>query len=612
MNQEQRNALRSAVQGMRRGLEADLGQQLSATYGVLADGTVYDLDKLPNLRGDTEQLDKRELMLSALRDYAARRTANNAKSPREIQPQDREDYLRAHAFTLLNRFAGLRLLEARGHLLNVLKGGKDARGFRLFTMLAKPVLPPGDDGYGLYLDLQLAEVAATVPALRDRSGKFDVLRPSEGAVLELIGLMDRLDDSIWQQDETLGWIYQYFTPEERRREARKASSAPRNSDELAFRNQFFTPEYVVRFLTENTLGRLWLEMTAGQTRLAQGWDYLVRSAEKDAAAGRTPTRTLKDPREFRVIDPACGSGHFLLYSFEVLHGIYHEAYEHSEWGRGLRADYPDPDEFARRAPELIVERNLFGVDIDARVVQVTQIALYLKAKRLHKDAEPKRGNIVHAQQLPGTKEQFGAFADELFKTSERRHSLVSAFKLVYDDFLHADELGILLKTEERIETIAKHDPLFNQTGLLAEVEQGLDAYVAEATDDAKLAELMFGDASRQAVELLGLMALEYDVVLMNPPFGDAALDSKRVFEKLYPKTKNDVYAAFVERGLDLLYPGGRLGAITSRTGFFLKTYTRWREDVLLGMGHLDVVADLGYGVLDKAMVETAAYVVERK
>jgi 23S rRNA G2445 N2-methylase RlmL len=127
-----------------------------------------------------------------------------------------------------------------------------------------------------------------------------------------------------------------------------------------------------------------------------------------------------------------------------------------------------------------------------------------------------------------------------------------------------------------------------------------------------VAELMFGDASRQAVELLGLMALEYDVVLMNPPFGAAALDSKKTFEKLYPKTKNDLYAAFVERGLDLLYPGGRLGAITSRTGFFLKTFTKWREDILLGMGHLDVVADLGYGVLDKAMVETAAYVVERR
>lgn len=559
------------------------------------------------MRGDVERLDKREIILSALRDYAARRAANIAKAPREIQPEDREDYLRAHAFTLLNRFAGLRLLEARGYLLNVLKGGKNAQGFKFFTMLAKPVLPPGEDGYGLYLDLQLAEIAATVPALRDRSGKFDVLRPSEEAALNLIGVMDDLEDAIWKQDETLGWIYQYFTPEERRREARKASSAPRSSDELAFRNQFFTPEYVVRFLTQNTLGRLWYEMTAGQTRLVENWDYFLRSQEDEVSP-----RERKDPREFRVIDPACGSGHFLLYSFELLHGIYHEAYGHSEWGRGLRADYPDAEGFARRVPELIVEHNLYGVDIDARVVQVTQVALYLKAKRLHSTAEPRRGNIVHAQQLPGVKEEFDAFAEELFRTSGRRHSLVSAFKVVYDDFLHADELGILLKTDERVEDIAKHDPIFNQEGLLAEVKQGLDAYVAEATDEAKVAELMFGDASRQAVELLGLMALEYDVVLMNPPFGAAALDSKKTFEKLYPKTKNDLYAAFVERGLDLLYPGGRLGAITSRTGFFLKTFTKWREDILLGMGHLDVVADLGYGVLDKAMVETAAYVVERK
>lgn len=603
MNQDQRNDLRNAVQQMRQLLEDDLGRQLSATYGIRDDGTVFDLDKLPHLRGDSERLDKREMMLGAIRDYAARRAAHSAKADPAITASDREDYLRAHAFTLLNRFAGLRLLEARGYLTNVLQGGKAAQGFKFFTALAKPTLPLGEDGYARYVDLMLEEVATTIPALRERSGKFDTLRASEGAVLELIGEMDALPDDIWRSDETLGWIFQYFTPEERRKKARKASAAPRNSDELAFRNQFFTPDYVVRFLVQNTLGRLWLEMYP-ETALKEKWAYLVEE-------GLEP-RDYKDPREFRVIDPACGSGHFLLYSFEVLHDIYHEVYAHPERGHELREKYPDPEDFARHVPEVIIANNLYGVDIDRRVVQVTQVALYLKAKRLHKDAEPTLGNIVFAQQLPGSDEDFERFVDAAITDAEEQPWVKSALKAIHSDFLHADELGIMLKTDERLDDIFKQGPLFDLTYLLTRTEKALDRYIDEASSDAEVLALMFGNESRQALKLLELMRYRYDVVLMNPPFGAAAQNSKSAFGKLYPKTKNDLYAAFVERGLDLLHPRGRLGAITSRTGFFLKTYKKWREEVLLGMGHLAVVADLGYGVLDKAMVEVAAYVVERK
>jgi hypothetical protein len=97
------------------------------------------------------------------------------------------------------------------------------------------------------------------------------------------------------------------------------------------------------------------------------------------------------------------------------------------------------------------------------------------------------------------------------------------------------------------------------------------------------------------------------VVLMNPPFGEASKPSKGYIEKSYPRTKNDVYAAFVERGLQLLHSSGMLGAITSRTGFFLSSFQKWREEILLQEAKPTVFADLGYGVLDTAMVETAAY-----
>ena len=103
----------------------------------------------------------------------------------------------------------------------------------------------------------------------------------------------------------------------------------------------------------------------------------------------------------------------------------------------------------------------------------------------------------------------------------------------------------------------------------------------------------------------------FDVVLMNPPFGASSVKAKDYIKRTWPRTKNDLYAAFVERGLDLLVPRGKLGAITSRTGFFLTSFRKWREEILLKEAEPIVVADLGYGVLD-AMVETAAYCLEAK
>jgi len=102
------------------------------------------------------------------------------------------------------------------------------------------------------------------------------------------------------------------------------------------------------------------------------------------------------------------------------------------------------------------------------------------------------------------------------------------------------------------------------------------------------------------------------VVLMNPPFGAASLAAKKEFESAYPRTKNDVYAAFVERGIELLHPTGYLGAITSRTGFFLSSFQKWREEILLKEAPPIVFADLGQGVLDSAMVEVAAYCLRKE
>jgi Eco57I restriction-modification methylase len=135
----------------------------------------------------------------------------------------------------------------------------------------------------------------------------------------------------------------------------------------------------------------------------------------------------------------------------------------------------------------------------------------------------------------------------------------------------------------------------------------LELYAREAGD---VGWRMFAEDTARGFAFIDLCRKKFDVVLMNPPFGEASKPSKSYIEKAYPRTKNDIYAAFVERGLHWLRWRGMLGAITSRTGFFLTSFQKWREDILLNEARPIVLADLGQGVLDTAMVETAAYCLE--
>ena len=142
------------------------------------------------------------------------------------------------------------------------------------------------------------------------------------------------------------------------------------------------------------------------------------------------------------------------------------------------------------------------------------------------------------------------------------------------------------------------------------VLRALEEYANTARGAGVARRRLFADDAAHGFALADLVSKKFDIVLMNPPFGSGSLKAKSQFEKSYPLTKNDIFAAFVERGIELLHPRSRLGAITSRTGFFLSSFQHWREDVLLGRAPPVILADLGYGVLDDAMVEVAAYCVE--
>ena len=437
--------------------------------------------------------------------------------------------------------------------------------------------------------LEARELTAALPpeirALFDWRDQSTLRGPGQVTVVELLALIDAPElGEVWKEDETLGWVYQFFSSGEERRTMRDQSPAPRNGRELAVRNQFFTPRYVVEFLTDNTLGRIWFEMRGGDTLLAERCAYLVRDKEAGAA------REKKDPRDLRILDPACGSGHFLVYAFDLLVLIYEEAWNDGRSGEArfsrsetsLAEDHPTIGDLRRALPTLILKHNLHGVEVDPRCAQVARLALWMRAERCFADLgvdREERGlirrmNIVTAEPMPGDTESQVAFARGL-----RPAGLGDRFLDLVDRMRLAGELGSLLKIEDT-------DP----------------AVMAAARSFARGA-----DAASHGATLLEILRERFDVVLMNPPFGAGSVIAKQAFERAYPRTKNDLYAAFVERGIELLCAGGRLGALTSRSGFFLSTFQVWREEIVLGGAPPAVFADLGHGVLDNAMVEVAAY-----
>jgi hypothetical protein len=396
---------------------------------------------------------------------------------------------------------------------------------------------------------------------------------------------------------------------------REESQAPRNGRELAVRNQFFTPRYVVQFLTDNTLGRIWYEMRGANTSLAERCEYMVRKAGEEFAP-----RAKKDPRDLRVLDPACGSGHFLLYAFDLFLAIYEEAHadpkspRSESTGRTLAEDFPKLDALRKVLPGLILAHNLHGVDIDPRCAQIAQLALWMRAQKAYRnfgitrEGRPhvRRSNIVVAEPLVADDQLVKEFVGRLGDAELSR-----VFTALVDTLNLAGDLGLLL----RLESLVSRPVQRGQTGNLfsppeERIRTAVARFLAEEGDRASTRRRLFADDAAHAVALLSITEKKFDTVLMNPPFGSGSARAKKEFEKAYPRTKNDVYAAFVERGIELLASRGRVGAITSRTGFFLSSFEKWRQEILLKRAPPTAIADLGYGVLDSAMVETAAYCLE--
>ncbi|HEY8531533.1 MAG TPA: hypothetical protein VIL08_04720, partial [Limnochorda sp.] len=557
-------------------LEQDFAVLLEGRFGIHVSGRVEEPSRLH--LSDAERAARDDLVgaLEYLKAQGLRPEAAAARLRREA------------VFTALNRLVAVRIAEAIRLLPESLARGRESQGFREFLEIFPLLAKDASGGYWAYLRLCADELSADAPVLFDPRNPLLALEPSPKTLDELTAIFaDPKLELIWKDPEALGWSYQYFNTDEDRRAAREAA-APRNSWELAVRNQWFTPRYVVDFLVHNTLGRRLIE--AGYETLRD----LTLLVEVPPAGSGKPL----DLEAVRVLDPAVGSGHFLLGCYDVL--------EQAWAARGV-----PPEQAAER-----ILPCLWGIDIDPRCAQVAAAALVLRARRHCRDRALPRPNVFTARPLP---EDDRLWERVLKRIDGGLGPVTAELRLA---LRKAPLLGPLLKAEETLRGAVERAGGLATGGLFSEeylrkrygeLEQSALAVLEEVAREASAtpAERLFAAEAADALRFVEAVRQRYDVVLMNPPFGEPVPDTKEYLRAAYPWMPwkdHNLLAVFVGRGLELLREGGYLGAITSRAGLFLTTFEAWRKEVLL-RHRLVALADLGYGVMEGAMVEAAAYVL---
>jgi hypothetical protein len=678
MEKELRDQLATATLAIRRLLEDEFARQLEGVFDIFPDGRINDHPS------DTLTLDER-LIRSKVVASIERRRAKGEPAAESVYA-----YMRECAFTFLNRLAAFKMMEARGLVQECVSRGSESAGFKEFCGLAPGLTTLPDNGYRLYIESLCDEIGREVGELFNRFDSGSLLWPARRTLANVLAILnDQSLAGIWAGDETIGWIYQYYNdPEERaimRDLNRGGSAAPRNSRELAVRNQFFTPRYVVEFLTDNTLGRIWYEMTKGETKLKEQCHYLIyRPHEIFLKLGETSPeqpgkdnlsqedllkqpalishRPLKDPRTILMLDPACGSMHFGLYAFDLFEVIYDEAWELEEklgvvaLGRppgmnSLHDSFANKNAYLKAVPSLIVEQNIYGIDIDPRAAQIAGLALWLRAQRAWKALKPaerpaiRRSNIVCAEPMPGDDERLKEFCSAL-----KQPAIGQMVEVIFDKMHLAGDAGSLLRIEEEISGLVHSTKLrwsdsyrFDQapselftkaeiiafsrpkkssqteldidfTGITDEafwdkaeerIYSALRSYAEQAENGGGFQRRLFAEDAARGFAFIDVCRKRYDVVVMNPPFGDRVLSCESLFEEEYGDGKLDLYHYFYERADQMRSVCGRVGAITPRTLLYQAHYLGLREKWLDGEIKPEAIAELDLGVLDGATVRPA-------
>jgi hypothetical protein len=603
-----RNALRQAVLEARQLLEKAVAERLEGRFDIQerAGRLVADPQaRLPHL-DDAE----RALRADILQHFAD--LNKDGIAPLAAYRQ----LVREAAFTWLNRFVAFKMLEARKLIRETIARWDDSNGYKHWLAehnddyaLHQRGGEDRDAAYHRFLLHRCGELAREIRVLFDPDSLPSRLAPPPRILKQLADRLHQPDlADAWKpgHEETLGWVYQFFVEAEKdavfdRLFKHKQKISP---EDLPAATQVFTPNWMVRFLVHNTLGRLWLELHP-DSRLAEfstdehrfKLTYLVPSAIRVDPCSSAALRSVKD---IRLLDPACGTMHFGLVAFDLFVEMYREEME-----RAGQPGWPSrpPVEHTDDIPAAILAHNLHGIDLDLRAVQIAALALYLKAKTLSpkKPLAESRLACANVHMLDG--DRLGAFLKQA--GLEKRPIYSRILHALREELQNSEHLGSLTPLEQRIHALVEAErqryekegrqpDLFGwsreqfdtEAGrrefwdmLETQIAQALDAFARDQAEQG-VNQTFFAGETVKGLRLLELLAQRYDVVVTNPPYMSARNMNgtlKNLVAQHYPEGKGDLYAAFLQRCCQLLGPSGRMGLVSQQSFMFISSYEKLRD-----------------------------------
>lgn len=491
-------------------------------------------------------------------------------------------------FTLFNRIAAIKVMEAKELFPEIITRRKEnaGRSFEHNAWLEEHPEERGAEREGLkhFLNDQFDRLGEHIPLYR--SDYPYALLPTADELNEIIEKFNAVEEDadcgedVWKGDDILGWLYENFNAVEKA--ALKQSGDKTEYDKVSLQSQVYTPAWVVKFLVDNTLGKAYLEMYP---------DSSIKEKYQIANAPDHQVRHPKDVRDMRVLDPACGSGNFLIYAFSLLYDLYQDQMDN--YGR----DYSRRD-----IPKMIVEYNLYGMDLDERAAQITQIALFIKARVLggHRSHWPNYTNVVSTHfSLPTYDEVKVSFG---YDTSWLQRYDTAANK-IWSDLSSAHKFGSLVRVEEQLDELAPDDDnhmLFSaeEMNSLFSGRNELKTVIHNLVDEWGKANSFSLLKSSEAKTFLDIISQKYDVVVANPPYTDSADFGKELkafveanYKKPY-KFNSNLYACFIKRCCELAGMEGKVGMIHPHTFMFIKTFEDVRK-FMIEETHINVMVDYG-------------------
>ena len=520
---------------------------------------------------------------------------------KQIKEKGYKQVMEEVAYTWFNRFIALRFMEVNNYLPSHIRVFSDASGAfkpEILNDVLHLDLPGLDSGkvaeyiesnntealYRYLLLTQCNALNSALPVMFERMGGYtEMLLPNN--ILRQDSVLGHMVSDIPEEDwqdavQIIGWLYQYYNTELKDDTfAQLKKNVKITKERIPAATQLFTPDWIVRYMVENSLGRLWLEGHPN-AELHDGWKYYLDEAEQEPeveaqlAKLREEYKTIK-PEEIKVIDPCMGSGHILVYAFDVLMQIYTSA----GWDQ-------------REAAQSILKNNLYGLDIDDRAAQLAYFAVMMKARQydrrlLTRGIQP---NIYSIRESNGIQ----AMTIEYFHKNDPK--LKADIESIVTEMWDAKEYGSILN--------------------ITPVDfAGLYARFDEIREDINMMQMSALDELLPLVKCAELLAQKYDVVVTNPPYmavSNAGAKVNDYVKKNFPDSKADLFAVFIERCGQMAKKNGYQAMITQHAWMFLSSFEKLRTKLLavdiVNMAHLGARA---FEEIGGEVVQTSSFVIRK-